>query len=63
MTAMVDLLSAYHIIFALRPSVFALIAKNHLLPAVAEKFSLKLEISTFDLHGQIICPNRGFRGR
>ena len=41
---------------------FSVNRKKHFLPAIAGKFSLKLEISIFDLHGQIICLNRGFRG-
>ena len=62
MTAMVDLLSEYHISFGPRPLVFPLIAKKHFLPTIAGKFSPKLEIPIFRLSGQIICRNRGFRG-
>ena len=57
---MVDLLNAYNIIFALRPLFFLLIEKNRFLPAIARKFSLKPEISIFNLYNQIVCLNGGF---
>ena len=41
---MVDLLSAYHIIFAVRPLVFPLIEEKKIVPAIVGKFSLNLKI-------------------